>query len=412
MKVIIYHPQGNNNVRESALGLAEAGLLHEFHTSIACFPGSLLDRIGSIPYLSEIRRRKLDVCLKPFTKTSPIFELGRVLSLKAGIKQLLRDETGIFSIDAVTKKLDKKVAAIVKKSNKKLLSVYAYEDGAYSTFMEAKRRGLTCFYDLPTGYWRAKLAILDEESKLFPNWKNTMPGLTNSIKKLNIKDEEIKLADRIFVASQFTKTTLQQFPGKLPKIQIIPYGFPPVGSPKNYIKTAKGCPLKLLFVGSLSQQKGIANLFEAVDSLVPEVSLTVIGSKPTFDCSILDVELSKHRWIPTLPNQQILQEMRDHDILVFPSVFDGFGLVITEAMSQGTPVIATYNCAGPDLIENGKNGWLVPAGSTDALRDKILELLKSPSSIECVGIEARETARQRPWKAYREELSKALRNNH
>ena len=51
--------------------------------------------------------------------------------------------------------------------------------------------------------------------------------------------------------------------------------------------------------------------------------------------------------------------MREHDVFVFPSLFEGFGLVITESMSQGTPVITTDRTAGPDLIKNDENGWLL-----------------------------------------------------
>ncbi len=100
--------------------------------------------------------------------------------------------------------------------------------------------------------------------------------------------------------------------------------------------------------------------------------------------------------------------MREHDVFVFPSLFEGFGLVITEAMSQGTPVITTDRTAGPDLIEHGRNGWLIEAGSTPALQAAIEELLHHPQQIASTGKEAMETARQRPWEVYGRELAKAV----
>jgi hypothetical protein len=57
--IILSHPIGNQNVKAAALGLNDAGLLLTFMTSIASFPGSLLDRLGAIGPLSEIRRRRL-----------------------------------------------------------------------------------------------------------------------------------------------------------------------------------------------------------------------------------------------------------------------------------------------------------------------------------------------------------------
>ena len=410
MKLILHHSQGNANVRASAVGFAEAGLLAEFHTSIACFQGSLLDYIVGVSFFSEIRRRRFDPLLKPFTHISPAVELGRLLSLRAGFNKFTKPESGIFCVEATIRSLDKKVAGGLKNAKKNGIgAVYAYEDGALFSFQEARRLGLKCFYDLPTGYWRAKLRILEEEKKRFPEWQNTIPGLYDSTEKLAHKDEEIKMADRIFVASRFTASTLKDFPGKLPPVQVIPYGFPAVGAGRDYIDHTDRQPVKLLFVGSLSQQKGIANLFKAVDAIGSSVSLTVIGRKGNEDCPALNTELAKHRWIPSLPHQDILNIMREHDVLVFPTLFDGFGLVISEAMSQGTPVIATFNSGAPDLIKHGENGWLVEAGSTAALQAIIENLVKNPEAIVKAGRAAMETARQRPWEVFKKELVDAIK---
>jgi glycosyltransferase involved in cell wall biosynthesis len=347
--------------------------------------------------------------MQHFTRSSPAVELARLFSSKTGLKNLVKHETGRFSVDAVTRYLDKRVAeSLTKERNKGVGGVYAYEDAATLSFKEAKRLGLKCFYDLPTGYWRAKLRILELEKQRFPEWQNTFLGLRDSQGKLDRKDEEIGLADRIFVASQFTAHTLKDFPGKLPPVDIIPYGFPAVEPGTNHTKSISSGRLKLLFVGNLSQQKGIANLFQAMEGLEKHVSLTLVGKKATEDCDALNSGLAKHRWIPGLPHHEVLQIMREHDVLVFPTLFDGFGMVMSEAMSQGTPVIATYNSAGPDLIEDGKNGWLVEAGSTHALKATIENLIGKSELIAKAGLEARETARLRPWSVFRQELSTAV----
>jgi glycosyltransferase involved in cell wall biosynthesis len=213
------------------------------------------------------------------------------------------------------------------------------------------------------------------------------------------------------VASSFTKSTLNDFPNPLAKVEVIPYGFPPPTQQKHYT-SLKGRPLKLLFVGGLSQRKGIANLFAAVERIGANVELTVIGRKPTEHCVPLNQSLQKHRYIASLPHHQVLQEMKASDVLVFPSLFEGFGLVITEAMSQGTPVITTDRTCGPDLILNDKNGWIIEAGNTDALQAQIETLLLEPEQIENAGREAIVTATRRPWSAYGDELVNALMKTH
>lgn len=404
------HNQGNANVRALAIGFEQAQLLSKFYTSIACFPGSFLDSLGNVPFLSEIHRRRFDRVLKPYTHTSPAVELSRLIFLKAGFSNLTKQETGIFSIESAMRSLDKKVASHLSADKQQgVNAVYAYEDGALLTFREAHKLGLKCFYDLPIGYWRAARILLNEEKKRWPEWLSTMVGFKDSEAKLALKDEEINLADRIFVASNFTATTLKDFPGKLPPVEVIPYGFPPVSKIKNYNYGTGTRVLKLLFVGSLSQRKGIADLFAAVDAIGSRVELTIVGNKVTNDCAALNSALAKHKYIISLPHHEILNLMRAADVLVFPSLFEGFGLVITEAMSQGTPVITTERTAGPDLINNGENGWLIEAGSTQSLQNAIEEILHHPRLIAEAGKQAYETAASRPWAVYGNELAAVIK---
>ena len=409
MKILMSHPTGNSNVRSTANGFLKAGILAEFDTAIASFPGSSLDYVSKFAPLSAFRRRGFNSELKEITKTFPYKELGRMVALKMGIHALIRHESGIFSIDAVYQNIDHSVSKRVKQKNAKYIdAVYSYEDAAFQTFTQAHKSGKLCFYDLPIGYWRTARKLLSAEIEKWPEWASTLTGFNDSDEKLIRKEEELKLADRIFVASTFTASTLKDFPGTLCPIEVIPYGFPAVNNNKVYSNSFANRPLKLLFIGGLSQRKGIANLFTAVDQVGSRVELTVVGHKPGTSCLALETALSRHRWIPTLPHNEILKLMQAHDVLVFPSLFEGFGLVITEAMSQGTPVITTDRTAGPDLITHGENGWLIEAGSTDALRHIIEELLSDQSIISKAGKAAMEVARKRPWEIYGEELAGAV----
>ena len=407
-RLILSHPTGNANVRAVAKGFMEANFLYEFQTSIASFPGDFWDMLASTALLNEIRRRSFDPLLQPVTKIYPWREIGRLISSKAGIKKFTRHETGFFSIDAVYRNLDKYVASKLKCSTKNgVKAIYAYEDGARCTFKEAKKLGLNCFYDLPIGYWRAAKQLLEGEKERWSDWVSTLTGFEDSEIKLSYKDEELSQADRIFVASTFTAKTLKEFPGVLAPVDVIPYGFPKVNTIRSY-SNVRSKLLKLLFVGSLSQRKGIADLFSAVEPFQNYIQLTLVGRKVTEKCVALEKELAKHTWFPSLPHEQVLQLMREHDVLVFPTLFEGFGLVITEAMSQGTPVITTERCAGPDLIEHENNGWLIRAGSINDLQTTIEKIVRNPQQICKAGKEAMETAKKRPWSVYANQLVESV----
>lgn len=409
MKIILSHPTGNANVRAAARALLNANLLAKFITSIASFSGSILDALSVFKPLSEIRRRSYDPALRNMTITSPWREAARLGASKFGFSSLIEHEKGLFSIDAIYQSLDHKVATTLKGScNRDVKGVYAYEDGAVYSFRTARAMGLHCFYDLPTGYWRAARRLLNKEKEQWPEWASTMTGFEDSEKKLARKDEELSLANCVFVASEFTLKTLKEYPGKLPHIELIPYGFPQTRPKENYPRLSRSRPLKLLFIGKLSQQKGIADLFTAVEEIGAGIELTVVGRKPTEKCYPLNLALTKHRWIPTLSHQGILNCMQEHDVVVFPSLFDGFGLVISEAMSQGIPVIASDRSAGPGLISHDQNGWLVEAGSIPDLKNAIENLLHKPELIKAAGLQALESAKRRPWPVYEKELANAV----
>ena len=409
MKILLSHPTGNANVREVAKGMQKSGILGLFYTGIAVFTGTVLYKLGSIGPLKELRRRLFDSNLKSKTKMIPWMEAGRLLAAKLGLKQLLQHENGILSVDAVYRNLDNVIACKLEKlqQKNKITAVYAYEDGALASFKKAKQLGLQCIYDLPIGYWRSARELLQEEFTLNPDWSSTLTGFNDSTVKLDRKEQELALADVIFVASSFTKNTLTAYPGKLPEIKVIPYGFPEVNNTKVY-NSLEGRKLKLLFVGGLSQRKGISYLFEALEGLEDKVELTVVGHKAASNCSALNQVLEKHHWIPSMSHDEVLNCMQEHDVFVFPSLFEGFGLVITEAMSQGVPVITTDRTAGPDIITDGEDGWLIPAASSGAIKDVLLSILESPEIVKSRGIAAKNKANSRPWSTYGQEMADAL----
>ncbi|MDD3078968.1 MAG: glycosyltransferase family 4 protein [Paludibacter sp.] len=410
MKILFIHPTGNQNVREAAKGLQKAGLLGLFVTSIAVFRGTVLYRVGKFRPFSELHKRVFDAVLHPLTKVFPFKEGGRLFSSKFGFNKLIKHEKGFFCVDSVYRSLDKKVSNRLKlwKQKYDIGVVYGYEDGCAYSFEKARVLNMRCIYDLPTGYWRAARDLLKSETERRPEWADTITGFYDSGNKLKRKDTELLYADTVIVASTFTADTLKYCPNSLPPVKVIPYGFPEVFDGRIYPDFNDQRKIKLLFVGKLSQQKGIADLFEAVNELSNLFELTLIGAKANRNI-YLESELKKHSYLPPLPHPEVLQQMRQHDILIFPSLFDGFGLVMTEAMSQGTPVIATERSAGPDLIKHGRNGWLFRAGDACGLKTLLLQIAEQPLQISTAGKAAMETARQRPWAVYGRELAEAIK---
>lgn len=406
--VLVAHPTGNANVRNVLRALEESGHLREYHTTLAVFESSWTGKVSRLPGGGELRRRQYDQSLRNITVTHPWREALRLFSQRLGLAGFYSGERAWASVDRVCQALDLQTAAAVRRLSPQV--AYCYEDVARETFREAKRRGAACLYDLPIGYWRAGRRILAEEAERRPDWGASMAGLRDSEAKLERKDEELRLADRILVASTFTKETLCECPFQLPAIEVIPYGadeaFAP--TPENE-RDSRTKSLKVLFVGGLSQRKGIADLFEGVDRLGSSVELTVIGRKPAEVCVPLEAALRKHRWIESLPHTKILEEMRRHDVLVFPSLFEGFGLVVTEALSQGLPVITTPNTCGPDVITEGSDGFVVPIRDPQAIAEKLELLHRDRERLAAMRQAALDKAKMLTWESYRNGVLSVVR---
>lgn len=403
-KVLISHTVGNSNTRGAVYGLKKSGLLHSFHICVAVFKSSWYYKYLGHGILQMFLKRTFSDEIKQLTYCYPFRELGRQISQVLGLKELISGEKSIFSTYRICQQIDEAASKTVSSRFGELAAVYCYEDTAIKTFKEAKKHHVKCLYDLPIGYWRAMVDLLSREAEKNPDWAITLGGINDSDFKHETKDSELKLADHILVASAFTKKTLEMYPGKLAEISVVPYGFPAINHKRVY-QSFENRKIKVLYVGGLSQRKGISYLFEAVKGLENQILLSVVGTGNISGCPALKEALSKCNYLGTMPHEKVLKVMAENDVMIFPSLFEGFGLVITEAMSQGTPVVTTDRTCGPDIITHGKDGWIVEAGSSSPIRKLLLGFISNPLVLQMVGKEAMNTASKRPWIKYEEEVA-------
>jgi len=404
-KVIVSHPTGNANVSAVVSALVEDELLAAFYTCIVWRPESLLARLTPRGVRSIFERRARIQLPPQYLRTRPSRELMRNLLVRAGKKHWIASATHPFSIDGVYRDLDMYVARSLSRYPS-ARAVYAYEDGALHQFRAARAAGIHCIYDLPIGYWRANRKISAEEAELQPAWKGTLNALADSDAKCALKDEELALADTVIVPSTFVKSTLDMYPGEK-KIVVNPFGVPAnISEPRAL--TNRDQPLHVLYVGSFTQRKGIAYLFEAIEKAGKAVTLTIIGRK-VGQADLLDKACQTHRWIASLPHSEILAEMRRHDVFVFPSLFEGLALVQGEALSQGLPVITTPNSGGADILRDGVDGFIVPIRDSDAITARLLEFYEDRSLLKRMSDSARERAAELDWKACKARTVAAVR---
>jgi starch synthase len=401
--VVMAHPTGNPNVRSDLRALEGAGSLAAFYTTIGL--SSSVTRLAWPAGLRrELSRRTFGEVSSAKIVTNPYRELVRLAACRLHLRALTRHEAGWASVDAVYHALDRRLAWDLAVGKAEADTVYAYEDGALESFKAARRLGLRKVYHLPIAYWRLLHELLEEERERRPDWASTMAGLLDSAAKHRRKDQELEEADCVIVASSFSRDSLARCSHPPRRIEVVPYGAPPAadGQPLRVIES--GRRLRALFVGNLGQGKGLADLHEAMEQVRSLVTLTLVGSRPAQECPALERVIQAHRWIPPVPHARVLELMAQHDVLVLPSLAEGFGLVITEALSRGLPVITTFHSGASDLVTGGREGFIVPIRDPDAIADRLTRLAEDRDLLAAMSVAALETARANPWQRYEERV--------
>jgi starch synthase len=399
--LLLSHPTGNANVRAAARAFSSVGWLQEFDSCICWKPDSLLANVLPSRLKAQLGRRSFSDIPIAIQHSYPLREVGRLLIDQLPLSRLRRLESSPFSIDAIYRSFDRHVASRLH-DIAGLQAVYGYEWSSFHTFRKARSLGLRCIYELPIGYWRAAREIFQEEAHINPEWASSLTGLQDSATKQACKDQELNSADLVIVASEYVRTTLVAYNACSAPIAVVPYGAPPplsIPPPTSY-----DGPLRVLYVGSLGQRKGLSYALDAVSALGDQVTLTLIGKPTAPDCVPLQAALQRHHWIRSLPHPQILHQMRCHDVLLFPTLFDGFGLVITEALSQGLPVITTRHSGGPECIRDGVEGFIVPIRDSNAIAERLQQLIENRHELARMRMSCLHRASEMAWGHYEQGL--------
>jgi glycosyltransferase involved in cell wall biosynthesis len=160
-------------------------------------------------------------------------------------------------------------------------------------------------------------------------------------------------------------------------------------------------PGTILFVGdSEDRNKGARFLIDACARLSHEMDFRLLfKDKKEKDMKVVPPLVWKHglnrfvEYIPRLTTDELVALYNSAQVVVSPSLYEGFGLPAAEAMACGAAVVATTAGAFPEFIEDGRTGILVRPGDPDALADAIKSLLNDPERCARMGAAASEHIR-------------------
>lgn len=398
--VIISNPIINTNTYNAVISIKNSGLLHKFYTTFFWNRDNKINFF--LPHFIKkefLRRSFLDIEDEYVKMTYPFWEIFCVFLNRLGYNNRLFKNT-LYAFH------DKYVASCLTSGVK---AVFGYPFSTFHTFKVAKKKGIKCVYEDTHGYIE-KLKILMEEEfepfwgRAYIKYKRELFSYTDKYK------EELELADLVIVPSKFAYDTLSLSKIDLNKVKIIPYGAPVCYLPDNFFSCQRIYnKLRVIFVGELTPRKGISYLLKALEGLEDKVEFTIVGLKPRYFSPILDKYLKKYTYIPTISNYRLLELMRKNDVLVLSSLFDVFGLVVLEAMSQGLTVIVSENVGASEIIENNHDGFIVPIRSVEKIREKIDLLYQDRGLLYKMRHNAYKKSLEFTWDKYQLNIIKELK---
>jgi alpha-maltose-1-phosphate synthase len=283
-------------------------------------------------------------------------------------------------------------------------AVHSYEDCSLWQFEKAKQKGLACIYDLPIGYYPVWQETEEQLMRKYADW---LPAgqRSNPYVRPEQKKAELELADLVLAPSTFVeKTVRRHYPGK--QIALAPYGVDVEFWTPDSKKKGEG-PLTFIYAGQNSLRKGTPDLLQAWSrAALKDARLRLIGSWQLSEQRLRDLPPGVE-WHPSCSAEQLRKQYRDGDVFVFPSYFEGFGLVLLEAMACGLPAISSDASAMADIY-SGTEGRVFAAGDLDALVEALQWASNHRDLLLGMGLDARNRAQLCTWRSYRKHVQDAV----
>ena len=406
-KVVVVH-SGARDRYQVASALAQAGLLQclvtDFfwseHTSLRRWLARRLP--GNI--VSLLRQRSAPGLSPALVKTC----------LTAGIAGFLLDKARFVPYNVrrwLTRRSDATLGRIAGRTAKNLgAEVLSYSYYGFAAFKEASRAGML-FQMHP--HPETMRTLLQEEIAAHPDcaaslqqeWELNLPP-----EDFNRLVTETTMPVRSLAASSFTRQSLIDHGVPASSIRVVPYGidletFRPDA---RSLRSVEG-PLKLLFVGRMNQRKGIKYLLQAL-ALLPDADLQLTVCGRVMDgLDLFQSAGSRVRVTPSVSTKALTEAYKQADLFILPSIAEGFGQVLLEALASGLPVLATTHTAAPDLIRDGREGFIVEPRRPDQIAERIQWALNHRQELLQMRFAARSCAERFPWARFHDGVTQSVR---
>jgi len=236
---------------------------------------------------------------------------------------------------------------------------------------------------------RGSAHILDQDELVSEEYRLWGENLEHIVDDFTVRREiaGYDSSDYILVPSSFAKSTFVKRGYPPEKILENPYG---VDLKMFHRMPRNDEKFRIIYCGALSLEKGVPYLLQAFCELdLPNSELWLIGGMtPPVRQQLDRYRNDKVIWKGTYPQTELSKLFSEGDVFVQYSIQDGFAMTIVQAMACGLPVICSTNTGGPDVIEDGVHGFILPIRDPEALKEKLRYCHDHPDECKKMGAAA------------------------
>lgn len=413
MKATVSFPGVLIDAQQAALAYHEQHALSEFVTTIKLARGNLFERLGN-ELQGRIGDRLQKELSRRYISTIPLEQVasrcaGLELLRTASARYIANPVISDFLWDRQSHRFDRQVA---QRHLSGLDIIHAFEYTALYTFERAGELGIARVLAMPSTSSRKFEEMKLQEIERFPELKSSHDGYFAQRFQMRQerRDAEIALADLIVANSEVTRQSHISDGVSPERIVAVPLAAPPPVPALGRQASDTAKPLSVIWAGSLIIRKGAHYFLDAWRALKAgdRAQARVYGTNGLPE-RVLNPKPINFQLMGSVSQSELFAAFEHADVLVFPTLADGFGLVITEALSRGLPVITTDRAGASSLIQHGKNGLIVPAADSLALTNALQWCLDNRDVLYQMRLSALETARNWQWTDYRRALLTKVR---
>lgn len=409
-KIIVAHP-GKQHSFQMATAVKEAGCLYKYITTVYYKKGNLTQFVTD----HFLKGKDLN---KAHTRTTDSLDDEDVLQINEFYGLITLAVSRISCLNKlyirwnvwVASNFYKKVMKYAKKHSVDAVIVY---DGISRKYFDVlSDTKIKKIVDVSFASRQFLKALFEDEINNYgiTEMRTANPGFWDG--KLMHNDMQTTMqADYFFAPSNFVCESLQYCGVERDRIGIVPYGV----DLKQFCYIEKqfdpSNPLFLLYVGEISYRKGIHRLLEVVSKFdSKQVNLKLCGKYDKRSaiyqkfCKYPNIEFAGF-----ITRDVLAKAYQEADAFVFPTLGEGFGLVVLEALACGLPVICSNRAGGNDSILEGKNGFVISMDTNEMLENRIKWCIENRQALYSMRETARESVLNYTWDNYGKNIATVLR---